>query len=126
MFIRLPKGKADLVISLHGKALDIIRLPDKSASKKHQSISGFNVALVVIHDVSKAPLPFYSDNDLPGEYWDSFTQLAEAETDNRMVTEPLQPLLNKICDAIANGEHLFDLNNEKTFIPYDKALKRGM
>ncbi len=119
MFIRLSKGESNLVISLHGKALDIIRLPDGSTSEEHRSIGGFNVALVVIHDVSKPPPPYFDGDPNDNKYWNGFTKLAEAVTDNRMVDEPLHPLLNKICDAIANGTHLFDLDNEQTFIPYD-------
>ena len=125
MFIRLPKGQSNRVISLHGKALDIIRLPDGSTSKEHHSIGGFNVALVVIHDISKPP-PYSSDSNPSDEYWNSFTQLAEAVTDDRMVDEPLHSLMNKICDAIANGVYLFDLNKEKTFYSYDEAQKTNL
>jgi hypothetical protein len=118
MFIRQPRGQSNRVISLHGKALDIIRLPEESVSKKH---IGFNMALVIIHDLSNPPN--YSEQGEDG-YWKSFTQLAEVETDNRMVSSPLKPLLNKICDAMARGDVLFDLENEKTsFINYENAQK---
>ena len=122
MFIRLPRGRSNLVISLHGRALDIIRLPDDSASKGHRSIGGFNVALVVIHDLSKPP-SYYCENP-NDEYWDSFTQLAEAETDNRMVDEPLHPLLTDICAAIIERVPLYDLNDKRTFISYKEAIEK--
>ncbi|MDE0084456.1 MAG: hypothetical protein OXU23_01995 [Candidatus Poribacteria bacterium] len=120
MFIRLPRLKSNRVIDLQGKALEIIRLPDESASEKHREQNrGFNVALVVIHDVSKPPS--YIKDKPDNEYWYSFTQLAEAETDITMLDIPLFPLMDEICDAIEKGRHLFTLNNEQAFVPYDKA-----
>ena len=79
------------------------------------------MALVIIHDISNPPPNYSQEND--NEYWNSFTKLVEVETDNGMESSPLKPLLDKICDAIARGVSLFDLENEKTYINHADAIK---
>ena len=74
MFIRLQN---DRVISLSGKALDIIRLPDKDklGIKMH-------FALVIVHNTADPPPPAAAHKkDGPNDaYWKKFEIIAECET----------------------------------------------
>ena len=55
MFVRLTGSNSHKIIGLHGKLIDIIRLP----KYMHQdNTKKFSVAMVVIHDLSKHPDSF--------------------------------------------------------------------
>ena len=132
MFIKLKRSESNKVISLQGKSLDIIRLPQ---SPGQQNSSFFTVALVVIHDISKHPntildaldiskistIKTYSE--IPEEYWNSFTILAKSEANNQAVFSGLLPLFDKICMSIKDGMYLFDLENEKTYFDINETLE---
>lgn len=112
MFLRL---KNDKVISLVGKALDIIRLPDKDDTGNTMQF-----ALVIVHNTAdpprQAPDPRAATDD---NYWNKFEIIAECETQDAgdiSLGQPLEPLLEKICSAIHAGDHLLDLRSEKTYL----------
>ena len=114
MFIRL---KDDKVISLLGKGLDIIRLPDKD-----ETGSPMIYALVIVHNTADPPpaaAPAYQEPRSEDAYWKKFEVIVECEAidagDIRL-GEPLEPLLDKICDAIRRGDHLLDLRKEKAYL----------
>ena len=119
MFIRLRNDK---VISLSGKALDIIRLPDKDSSGIKMQF-----ALVIVHNTPDAPPPAAYPNDGSNDdYWKKFEIIAECETHDAgeiRLGEPLEPLLDKICEAISEGCHLLDWRSEKTYITFDEVLE---
>ena len=112
MFIRLPNS--DQVISLLGKGLDIIRLPDKDETMRY--------ALVIVHNTADPPPtapPAYQDFRSEDAYWKKFEVIVECEAQNVGVIlrgQPLEPLLDKICDAIRRGDHLLDLRKEKAYL----------
>jgi len=115
MFLRLPNS--DKVISLVGKALDIIRLPDKEDTGNTMQF-----ALVIVHNTADPPpseAPAYQEPRSKDAYWKKFSVIAECETHEAgemSLGEPLRPLLDKICDAIRRGDHLLDLRTEKTYL----------
>lgn len=114
MFIRL---KNDKVISLLGKGLEIIRLPDEDDT----SIT-MRYALVIVHNTADPPppaAPAHQDFRSKDAYWKKFEIIAECQTQDAgkiRLGQPLEPLLDKICHAIRKGDHLLDLRNEKTYL----------
>ena len=114
MFLRL---KNDKVISLVGKALDIIRLPDKEDTGNTMQF-----ALVIVHNTAEPPppaAPAYQEPRSEDAYWKKFEVIAECETQDAgdiSLGQPLEPLLDKICSAIHAGDHLLDLRSEKTYL----------
>lgn len=119
MFIRL---KNDKVISLSGKALAIIRLPDRD----NTGIT-MQFALVIVHNTADPPPPAASETDGSNDaYWNKFEILAECVTHDAgeiRLGDPLEPLLDKICDALRVGAHLLDWRSEKTYLTFDDVLK---
>ena len=127
MFIRLKRGESNRIVSLHGKVLDIIRLPQVPSQ---QNTRIFTVALVLIHDISNPPCNIIDISEIntikdhaeiPQSYWDSFTILARSESDNQIVDGALIPLLDEISEAIMYGSKLFDLENVKTYFNIEEA-----
>ena len=122
MFIRLRNDK---VISLSGKALDIIRLPDKD-----ETGIPMQFALVIVHNTADSPPPAASrDDGSNNAYWDKFEIVAECESLDAgeiRLGGPLEPLLDKICDAISNGQRLLDWRSEKTYITFDEVQKMSI
>ena len=115
MFIRLRNDK---VISLSGKGLDIIRLPDKNPQQ-------MQFALVIVHNTADRPPAAYSGDRSNDAYWNKFEIIAECETLDAgeiRLGEPLEPLLDKICEAIREGCHLLDWRSEKTYITFKEVL----
>lgn len=122
MHIRLKRHESNASISLDGKQLDIIRLP-KSAS---DTAGKFQTALVMIHNANDLDADFTKyrecmEGGIPIKYDDRYTVLAKCESDADMCGEPLIPLMDKIFEAMARGESLFDLENETTYITYEDA-----
>lgn len=119
MFIRLRNDK---VISLSGKGLDIIRLPDED-----EFALKMRFALVIVHNTADPPPPAGSLDDRSDDvYWSKFEIIAECETHDAgriRLGEPLEPLLDKICEAISAGVHLLDWRSEKTYITFDEVLE---
>ena len=117
MFIRLSNSE---VISLIGKALDIIRLPDKDDNGIIM-----NFALVVVHNTADPPSPAGSAEDgYNTDYWDKFTIIAECETHDAgeiRLGQPLHPLMDKICNTIESGYHFLDLRDEKLYITFQEV-----
>ena len=121
MFIRL---RDDKVISLSGKALDIIRLPDED---EHSTRMRF--ALVIVHNTADSPSLAACRNGSNQTYWDKFEIIAECETLDAgevRLGEPLRPLLDKICEAISEGRHLLDWRTEKTYITFAEVQKMSI
>ena len=112
MFIRL---RDDKVNSLSGKGLSIIRLPDKD-----QTGITMQYALVIVHNTADPPpLAASSEDGYNDAYWNKFEIITECETLDAgeiRLGEPLEPLLDKICDAIHAGYHLLDWRCEETYI----------
>lgn len=113
MFLRIPNS--DKVIRLLGKGLDIIRLPDENDT----GIT-MQYALVIVHNTADPPPLAASKNDgTNNAYWQKFEIIAQCETQDAgeiRLGQPLEPLLDKICDAIRRGDHLLDLRTEKTYL----------
>ena len=129
MFVR-PTSSSDYeLISLHGKSIEVIRLP----KYMHQdNTDRFSVAIVLVHDMSRPPSSFdvspYGNSFLAfgpedatqeerdkikDEYWNSFTVLDEKEfgkDEIRFIEEPFTPILDKLWDAIKNKDTYFDFN----------------
>lgn len=85
MFIRL---KNDKVISLIGKGLDIIRLPDKDDT----GIT-MQYALVIVHNIADPPPPAGSYSDGSDDaYWKKFEVIAKCETEDAGEIRLGQPL----------------------------------
>ena len=121
MFIRL---RGDKVISLSGKALDIIRLPDPTEHFTHMQF-----ALVIVHNTADPPPPAISEKNPDQSYWDKFEIIAECESIDAgeiRLGEPLRPLLDKICEAISEGRHLLDWRNEKTHITFKEVQEMSL
>lgn len=117
MFIRLPKS--DKVISLIGKGLDIIRLPDNDATGVTMRF-----ALVIVHNTADPPpIAGRKKDGTDDAYWQKFEIIQECETldagENRL-GRPLEPLLDKICNAISQDVALLDLRSETAEIPLTK------
>ena len=120
MFLRLPNS--DKVISLVGKGLDIIRLPDPT--DQGGGMVRMLYALVIVHNTADPPpaAPAYQDPRSKDAYWKKFEVIAECETHDAgeiRLGQPLEPLLDKIYHAIRRGEHLLDLRKEKTYLSLD-------
>ena len=119
MFIRLADDK---VISLIGKGLDIIRLPDRDPNGIEMLF-----ALVIVHNTANPPPPAaYREDGSNGEYWSKFEIIAECETQDAgeiRLGQPLEPLLDKICTAISKDQCLLDWRSETTYITFDEVLK---
>ena len=131
MFIK-PASPSDYkVISLHGKAIEIIHLP----KYKHQdNTDNFSVAMVLVHEMSRPPSSFhvspYSNSfqafgpknatqeerdKIKDEYWNSFTVLYEKEfgkDEISSIEEPFKPILDKLWEAIKNKDPYFDFNEQ--------------
>ena len=129
MFVR-PASPSDYkLISLHGKSIEVIRLP----KHMHQdNTDRFSVAIVLVHDMSRPPSSFhvspYSNSfqafgpenatqeerdKIKDEYRNSFTVLYEKEfgkDEISSIEEPFKPILDKLWDAIKNKDTYFDLN----------------
>ena len=125
MFLRLPESNK--VISLVGKGLDIIRLPDPPDLGSRSFTMLF--ALVVVHNTADPPppaAPAHQEFRAKDAYWKKFEVIAECETHDAgeiRLGQPLEPLLDKICDAIDKGVQLLDWRKEKTYITFDEVLK---
>ena len=115
MFLRVPN--CDQVISLVGKGLDIIKLPDEKDAG-----STMIYALVIVHNTADPPPPAppaHQDFRQKDAYWKKFEVIAECESDDAgdiRLGQPLRPLLDKICEAIEKGVPLLDLRSEKTYL----------
>ena len=115
MFLRVPN--CDKVISLLGKGLDIIRLPDKDDTGNTMQF-----ALVIVHNTADPPpttAPPHLDFRQKDAYWAKFEGIAECESHDAgdiRLGQPLEPLLDKICAALRRGEHLLDVRSEKTYL----------
>lgn len=129
MFVK-PENPSDCkLVSLHGKSIEVIRLP----KYMHQdNTDKYSVAIVLVHDISKplysykvspygnSLLAYGSKDDTPEEkdrvkedFRNSFTILLEREfgTDEiKSLDEPFIPILDKLWDAIKNGDKYFDFN----------------
>lgn len=116
MFIRLNRSESCGIISLHGRQLDIIKLPDATPA----DAVNFTMAIVVIHEPQDVNLGmFATEHD-----WDKFTVLVKCETDTVMGHFPLMPVLDQICNEIKTNAKLFDLEDldvGTTFINHEKA-----
>ena len=122
MFLRVPH--CDKVISLLGKGLDIIKLPDEKDAG-----STMIYALVIVHNTADPPPPAppaHQDFRQKDAYWKKFEVIAECETHDAgaiRLGQPLEPLLDKICEAIKRGDHLLDLRKEKTYLSLAEVQK---
>ena len=68
------------------------------------------------------PVAVHGPNDA---YWKKFEIIAECETHDAgeiRLGEPLEPLLDKICEAISEGCQLLDWRTEKTYITFKEVL----
>ena len=129
MFVRPASSSDHKLISLHGKSIEVIRLP----KYMHQdNTDRFSVAIVLVHEMSIPPSSFhvspYSNSfqafgpknatqeerdKIKDEYWNSFTVLYEKEfgkDEISSIEEPFKPILNKLWDAIKNKDPYFDFN----------------
>ena len=115
MFIRLPRS--DKVISLVGKGLDIIRLPDKDDTELTMQF-----ALVLIHNTADPPPPAALDEHRSDDaYWNKFEIIAECETHEAgeiRLGQPLEPLLDEICQAIEAGVRVLDWRSKTKYITF--------
>ncbi len=116
-------------IDAHGKSIKVIPLP-KSMPQDNTPI--FSVAIVLIHDMSRPPCSFHVSihansfqaygakdatqeerDQIKEEYWNSFTILCKKEFRRGEISnpeEPFRPILDKLWDAIKNGDTCFDFN----------------
>ena len=119
MFIRL---KNDKVISLIGKGLDIIRLPDKDKL----GIT-MHYALVIVHNTADPPPPAaHPSHGSDDAYWDKFEILTECETHDAgrvRLGQPLETLLDKICDLLQADCNFYDWRSEPTYISLAEVIK---
>ena len=129
MFVRPASPSQQKLISLHGKSIEIIRLPK---SMPQDNTDRFSVAIVLVHEMSRPPSSFHvshSSNSfqafgprnatqeekdkIKDEYWKSFTVLYEKEfgkDEISSIEEPFKPILDKLWDAIKNKDLYFDFN----------------
>ena len=85
-------------------------------------------ALVIVHNTADPPPPAAAHKkDGPNDaYWKKFEIIAECETHDAgeiRLGEPLEPLLDKICEAISEGCQLLDWRSEKTYITFKEVLE---
>lgn len=131
MFVKPDLSFSNLqLISLHGKSIEVIRLP----KYMHQdNTDRFSVAIVLVHDMSRPPSSFHDVNlysnsfqsfgpenatqeekdKIKDEYWNSFTVLYSKEfgkDEISSIEEPFKPILNKLWDAMKNKAPYFDFN----------------
>lgn len=124
MFVR-PVDSKYKFISLHGKSIEVIRLPK---FMPQDNTDNFSVAIVLVHDMSRPPSSFdvsiYANSfqtfgseevreQVEEDYRNSFTILYEKEfgkDEISSVVQPFIPILDKLWDAIKNGDTCFDFN----------------
>lgn len=125
MFVRPASPSDHKLISLHGKSIEMIRLP----KYRHQDNTDiFSVAIVLVHEMSRPPSSFhvspYSNSfqafgpknatqeerdKIKDEYWNSFTVLYEKEFEKDEISS-IEAILDKLWDAIKNKDPYFDFN----------------
>ena len=130
MFLRpVEPDNYEFISVAHGKSIKVIRLP----KYMHQDDTlNFSVAIVLVHDMSRPPSSFavsvhansfqaYGASDATQEerdqikedYWNSFTILYDKEfglDEISTIEEPFRPILDKLWEAIKDGENYFDFN----------------
>ena len=129
LFLRPAEPNNYEYISVHGQSIKVIRLP----KYMHQdNTPNFSVAIVLVHDMSRPPSSFvvsiyansfqaYGASDatqeerdqIKEEYLNSFTILYDKEfglDEISTIEEPFRPILDKLWEAIKDGEKYFDFN----------------